>query len=68
MHVYADVSIHIYTYMSNHVCMCEYIYIYVYVYILNIFVSMLSSSSYHASSTDFPDPLSSIVSIVHRSW
>ena len=50
--------IHIYT----HTYIYSNIYIYIYIY---IYISL--SSSCHAASTDLPDPLSSLVSIVHRS-
>ena len=50
--MYTDIYIYIYIIM--------YTDIYIYIYISS------SSSSYHAGSTDIPDPLSPLLPIVHR--
>ena len=46
------------------VCVCVYVYIYIYIYI----TYESSSLSCRAASTDIPEPLSPLLSIIHRLW
>ena len=48
-------------------CMPIYIYIYIYIMAWLRKTKTKPLSSCHAASTDLPDPLSPLVSIVHRS-
>ena len=53
--------VYIYTYI--------YVYIYYYYYYHYYYIyAYISSSLYHAASTDIPDPLSQLLPIVHRLW
>ena len=59
--IYTYVCSYIYIYTHTH----TYIYIYIYIY-TNIYVYIYISSSYRATSTNIPDPLSPLLLIVHR--
>ena len=78
--VYLYIYIYIYIYIiwrsPTHISMKNiYIYTYIFIYIYaNVLVYTphiplcTSSSSWRATSMDFPDPFPSFVSIIHRSW
>ena len=55
MYIYTHIHTYIHTHIYIYMYVCIYIYIYIYI-----------SSSYHAGSTDIPDPLSPLLPIVHR--
>ena len=78
-YIYILGSIYIYTYIYIYIYILRS-YIYIYIYIKNLYIYIYKDPIYiyisyiyiyiscHAASTDFPDPLSPLLPIVHRLW
>ena len=50
------------------VLVCVHLYVYIYICVYIEYNGLTSSSSCHAISTDIPDPLPPLFSIIHHFW